>query len=89
MAKSKYARIPQEVQRRILRRGARGDQAVVLTLKNGLPSRVFGVEEYLQRQQLPRRVQPWKYRRQATTPDPLGAADGTVLGSLSRSEIAE
>jgi hypothetical protein len=86
---AKLRNIPQNVLRRILRRAADGEKAIVLTLRHGVPSRVFGVDEYLQRRQLPKQLKPWKYRSRPAMPDPLGAADGTVLGSLSRSEIYE
>jgi hypothetical protein len=95
MKRQNTLHMPRNVQRRILVRGAKaraaGEKAIVLTLKkNGTPSIVYGLAEYLEKQQLPKQVKPWEYRHaNDATPDPLGAQDGTVIASLSRSDIYE
>ncbi len=78
--------MPRKVAKRILERGARGEDAVVLTFRNGVPSRVFGLEEYLKMRELPKRVKPWEHREKPDdVPDPLGAVDlGKPLLPITR-----
>ena len=79
--------MPRSVTRRILRRAALGSP-VVLTFRNGKPSRVFGLAEYLSMRELPQRVKPWEYRNDNAAPsDPLGAIEGRVLAGLGRDSI--
>jgi hypothetical protein len=85
---SKRSEVPPAVLRRMLRRAAQGEKAVVVTFKGGVASRVYGVEQYLHKRELTKRVvKPWTHRKQ--TLDPLGAIDGAIHGSLSRSDIYE
>jgi hypothetical protein len=79
---------PRSVARRILDRGRRGEKSVVVVLKRGRPSRVYGLEEYLRQRDVPVKNEIWKRRRaQSGGPDPLGAVDGRVLGSIRREDI--
>jgi hypothetical protein len=81
-------RLPRSVTRRILARAARGEEAVVLTFRKGIPSRVFGLEEYLKMRELPRQVKPWQHRKaEAAVPDPLGAVEGTLIMPVTRENI--
>lgn len=81
--------MPRSVSKRILERCAQEKVAVVVS-RNGIPSRVFGLDEYLKMKNLPRKVQPWKHKKKALeTPDPLGAVEGRILEPLSRERIYE
>lgn len=80
--------IPQSVARRIRKKAALG-KAFVVVPKNGKPSRVFDLDKYLSKREATRKAQPWVYRKKAVACDPLGAIEGTVTGSVSRSEIYE
>lgn len=87
MATKPVSEIPKMLARRLLKRLSE-EKAVVVTSRNGKPSRVFRLDEYLKRKELPSRVKPWQARKpEQKAPDPLGAEEGKVLGSLSRSEI--
>ena len=79
--------MPRTVSKRIADRLKRHKAVVVVANNKGKASRVFGLEEYLKKSKLAKTVQPWKYRKQAKAPDPLGAVEGRVLSSLSREEI--
>jgi hypothetical protein len=84
---SKRSEVPRAVLRRMLRRAAEGEKAVVVTFRGGVASRVYGVEQYIRKQDLTKRVvRPWTHRTQQA-PDPLRAIDGEIRGSLSRSDI--
>ncbi|MCI0356312.1 MAG: hypothetical protein L0099_14920 [Acidobacteria bacterium] len=86
----KHARsMPNSVKQRIMRRAASGERALVLVIRNGKPSRVFGFEEYLKRKALTKKVRPWEARRRKSTLDPLGAWHLGDLGSLRREDIYE
>lgn len=93
MPGSRKLHMAQNLRRRILRRAAKGaahgEKAIVLTLKkDGSPSVVYGLEEYLRKSEIAKQIKPWKHRKkQDAVPDPLGAVDGKIIGSLSRSEI--
>ncbi len=91
MAKSRNgAHLPRGVARRIMARAARGEEAVVLTFRKGVPSRVFGLEDYLKIRELPKRVKPWERRKsEEAVPDPLGAVEGTVRVPITRDNIYE
>lgn len=81
--------MPRSVARRILERSERNEVAVVVP-KKGSPSRVFSLETYLRMKEVPRSSRPWESRRSRTRqPDPLGAVDGRVTGSLRRQDIYE
>jgi len=82
--------MPRSVARRILKRGAEGEKAVVVTFKAGKPSRVFRYREYENSVALAKQVKPWQHRKpRAPAPDPLGAVDGTVLLPITRENIYE
>jgi hypothetical protein len=79
--------MPQSVARRIMRRAASGEKTVVVTIRNGKPSQVFGFEEYLTIREVPKKVKPWEHRSAKKSPDPLGAIAGKVLGPLTREDF--
>jgi hypothetical protein len=83
--------MPRSIAKRILDRGARGENAVVVVMRDGKPSRVFGLEEYLKMKELPRTVKPWEHRQDlAQPPDPLGAMDlGLLVSPLTREHMYE
>jgi len=81
--------ISNSVRRRLLERGARGDKRVVVVYKNGVPSSVWGYEEYQERVALTKRVKPWESKEKGSPPGPLGAVDGTVLAPLTRENMYE
>lgn len=80
---------PRTVARRILERGARGEKAVVVVMKNGKPSTVWGLDQYLARKELTKQVKPWTHRKkeQEAVPDPLGAYEGGILLPITRQYI--
>ncbi len=80
------ASIPQRVARRIRERGRTTD-TLVITIRDGKPSRVYGFDEYLKMKALPGKVKPWAHRRDAKPLDPLGAAPGRIRSRLRRMEI--
>ena len=79
--------MPRSVSKRIADRLKRHKAVVVVANNKGEASRVFGLEEYLEKSKLAKTVQPWKYRKRPKAADPLGAVEGRVLSSLSRKEI--
>jgi len=80
--------MPQNVARRIMKHAAESDEEVVLTFRQGKPSRVFGHKEYDKMVQLPHRVKPWEHRKKKEgTPDPLGAVDAEPPVGLSRRKL--
>lgn len=82
--------MPRKVAQRIMARAARGEEAVVLTFRNGIPSRVFGLKEYLKICDLPNVVKPWMHRKtEGAVPDPLGAVEGTILMPITRENMYE
>jgi hypothetical protein len=81
--------IPRSVVHSLLQRGARGAQRVVVVFKDGVPSSVWGYEEYRERIELPKQVKPWEGKDKATSPDPLGAVEGKVLAPLTRENMYE
>ena len=82
--------LPRSVSRQILARAARGEKNVVVVIKNGKPSSVWGFNEYVARKELTKTVKPWKNRKLKTdVPDPLGAVDGAPIGLLTRDQIYE
>ena len=91
----KNQRLPRNVQRRLMRlaqkAAARGEKVlhVAIKIRNGSLSRVYTEETYSRIQQIPKKGKPWTYRKKAAAPDPLGAKPGSILASLSRSEIYE
>ncbi|MEA2627276.1 MAG: hypothetical protein QOD06_3321 [Candidatus Binatota bacterium] len=82
------ASIPAAVARRIRER-ARQNKALVITIRDGKPSRVYGFDEYLKMKALPQKVRPWTHRRDAKPVDPLGASPGRVRSRLRRADIYE
>ncbi len=79
--------MPRGVAQRIVERSARGEVAVVVP-REGRPSRVFELRNYLKMQNLPKTVKPWTHRKgPQTPPDPLGAIEGKVLTEMSRKDI--
>ncbi len=90
MAPRKRYPMPRGISEKILKRGTKGEEAIVLTFREGKPARVFGLEEYLKIRELPKKVKPWEHRKaKASAKDPLGAVSGKVLISLSRKNIYE
>ncbi|HMF10906.1 MAG TPA: hypothetical protein VKE94_01330 [Gemmataceae bacterium] len=83
--------MPEAVARRILDRGALGEDAIVVVMRGGVPSRVFGLDEYLKMKELPKVVKPWEHRRvPASSPDPLGAVElGLLVSPLTREQMYE
>ena len=78
------------IQKRIMQRAARGEKQVVVVIKNGEPSSVWGFDEYLKRKQLTKTVAPWMKRRAlSSVPDPLGALDGAPTTPITRDQIYE
>lgn len=81
--------MPRGVARRIVERSAHNQIAVVVPRK-GKPARVFDLEKYLKMREQPNKHKPWTYRKgRANHPEPLGAVDGAVRGSLTRKKIYE
>jgi hypothetical protein len=78
-------KLPLNVRKRIEDRLDR-HPAVVITAKNEV-FRVFSVDKYLGKIKLAKDVQPSKYKKKKTPPDPLGAVEGRVVSSLSRDDI--
>lgn len=82
--------MPRSIAKRIANRIAKSDAPVVVTSRGGKPSRVYGLEEYQKMVDLPNRVRPWERRkREAATPDPLGAVDADPPTGLSRRDLYE
>jgi hypothetical protein len=82
--------MPRNVAKRIANRIAESNQPVVVTSRDGKPSRVFGYDEYTKMVELPHRVKPWEHRKQnKTIPDPLGAVDADPPVGLSRKDLYE
>lgn len=82
--------MPRNVARRIMKRTAESDEPIVVTVRGGKPSRVFGFKEYKKMVALPGQVKPWEHRRERKNiPDPLGAIDAKPPGPLSREDIYE
>lgn len=80
--------MPNNVRRRIMQRCAQED-AIVVVSRGGLPSRVFGFNEYLKMREHAAKIKPWLHKQQRETrrADPLGASGGKVLSSLRREDI--
>ncbi len=82
--------IPQAVARRIRRRAAESNEPIVVTIRDGKPSRIFGYDQYTKMVALPRQVKPWEHRKdKKATPDPLGAIDAEPPLSLTRKSFYE
>ena len=87
--KSNLGHMPRGVQRRIIERSAH-NQVVVVVSHKGKPTRVFELDRYLKMREQPRKHKPWLSRKPRTdSPEPLGAIEGNVLGSLRREKIYE
>ena len=85
------ASIRHEIAERITRR-AKKNMPLVVTVRDGKPSRVYHLEGYLKMKALPQKVKPWTRRRNAkprdTAPiDPLGAVTGRLRSKLRRSDM--
>jgi hypothetical protein len=87
----KNGHLPRGVSKKLVERAARGEKVSVVVNRNGKPSRVFGLDEYLKMKKLPHQVKPWEHRKgQASVPDPLGAVDmGPLLSPLTREAMYE
>jgi hypothetical protein len=82
--------MPRDVARRIMKRAAEGEEAIVVTIRGGKPSRVFGYDEHRKMVELPHRVKPWEHRKgKPPTPDPLGAIDARPPRPLTRKSFYE
>jgi hypothetical protein len=78
----------QNVLRRIRKRAARGEKRVVVTIRNGLASSVWGFDEYLDHIALAKQVKPWRGNQAKTkTPDPFGAIDAAPPHPLTRASM--
>ena len=85
---STAGRMPRSVGKRIAERIAKNNEPVVVTSRDGKPSRVFGLAEYQKMVDLPNKVKPWEHRKQkAAAPDPLGAVDAEAPVGLSRKDF--
>jgi len=82
--------MPRGIAKRIADRIAENNGPVVVTSRDGKPSRVFGYDEYRKMVELPHRVKPWEHRKQKRAPpDPLGAADADPPVGLRRKDLYE
>ena len=82
--------MPRDVARRIMKRAAESNESIVVTVRRGKPSRVFGYKKHRKMKELPLRVKPWEHRKgKAATPDPLGAIDARPPRPLTRKSIYE
>jgi hypothetical protein len=82
------AHMPRSVGKRIAKRIAKNNEPVVVTSRDGKPSRVFGLDEYKKMVDLPNKVKPWEHRKQkAAAPDPLKAVDAEAPVGLSRKDL--
>jgi hypothetical protein len=83
--------MPRGVAHRIMERAsAIGRGRLVLVIRDGKPSRVYGETEYEKRRALTKEVRPWERRkRKGAAADPLGAIEGTVLRPIRREDIYE
>ena len=83
-------RMPRNVAKRIMKRAAESNEPVVVTIRQGKPSRVFGYSEHRKMVELPHRVKPWEHRKQKKkAPDPLGAFDAAPPPSVTRKDLYE
>lgn len=88
MTQHSIGRMPRSVAKRIADRIAKNDEPVVVTSRQGKPSRVYGLEEYQKMVNLPNQVKPWEHRKQKKgAPDPLGAVDAEPPTGLSRRDL--
>ena len=82
--------MPRGVAKRIMKRAAGSNEPIVVTIREGKPSRVFGYKEHRKMVELPQRVKPWEHRKEKkTAPDPLGAFDAEPPASLNRKSLYE
>ncbi len=82
--------MPRSVARRIMVRCARGEKKIVVVTKNGKPSSVFGFDEYVKMQALPRKTKPWTSRRVRPKPsDELPSIDAGITMPLDRKDFYE
>jgi len=80
--------LPRSFAKRIARRIAKKNEPVVVTSRDGKPSRVFGYDEYRKMVELPHRVRPWESRKRSRpAPDPLRAVDAAPPAGLSRKDL--
>jgi hypothetical protein len=83
-------RMPRKVLHRIMERGAAGEKRVVLTYRDGVPSRVIGYEAYQRMQGVPGKHKPWEKRTAKKSKiDPLGGIDAGVRGPINRDSMYE
>ncbi|MBI3410563.1 MAG: hypothetical protein HY040_19675 [Planctomycetes bacterium] len=88
--KSTRKPMPNDVARRIMARCAEGEKKIVVVSKNGTPSSVYGFDEYLKMQELPRKVKPWKSRNALPKPaDALPSIDAGIKAPLERKDFYE
>ena len=82
--------MPRNVAKRIMKRASKSNESIVVTIRGGKPSRVFGYDEHRKMVELPHRVKPWEHRKgKAATPDPLGAIDARPPRPLTRKSLYE
>lgn len=87
MAK-KNGPMPHNVAKRVMRHAATSKEPIVLTIRDGKPSRVFGYGQYQRMVQLPHQVKPWEHRKgHEPGPDPLGAIDAEPPSPLTRDSM--
>lgn len=85
---SSQGHMPRDVAKRIAKRIAKNNAPVVVTSRDGKPSRVFGLAEYRKMVDLPNKVKPWEHRKQkVAAPDPLKAVDAEAPVGLSRKDL--
>lgn len=86
----KTKRMPRNVVKRIMKRAFESEEPIVVVVRQGKPSRVFGYEQYQRMVNLPREVKPWEHKKNANqAPDPLGAVDAEPPGPLTREALYE
>ncbi len=84
------AHMPRAVQKRIMKRTAESKEPIVVTIRDGKPSRIYGYGQYAKMVELPHRVKPWEHRKdERATPDPLGAVDAEPPRPLTRESLYE
>jgi hypothetical protein len=80
--------MPRSIAKRIADRIAKNNEPVVVTSRDGKPSRVFSLRQYLKMVDLPNQVKPWEHReRKSEIPDPLGAVDFDLPSELRRKDL--
>jgi hypothetical protein len=83
--KHKFCRFDR-VARSVEERCARNEVAVVVP-REGQPSRVYGLEEYLRMQEVPRKNKPWEHRKSKRRKSVIPSVPGKILIPLTRENL--